>query len=386
MPRQHRPPAQIRPTTAHVDLGRLGRNFRRIRDLVGPGVRVLAPVKGDAYGHGLTRCATALEAAGCDAFGVALVEEGRALRAAGVRGMVLCLGGVGPAGVEAAIAESLTPMVYDLDTAAELDAAAARSGAPVAVHLKVDTGMGRLGVPLGEWEAFLDRLANFRWIQVEGLATHLAESEAADPTFTREQLRRFRRAVAAARVRAFEPRYLHAANSGAVLAPPEKRADRDVALQMVRPGLAIYGLSPWPGVPEHDPLEPVMRVTTQVLFVKNLPPGASVSYGRRWVARRPTRLATLPVGYADGYPRALSSRGQVVIAGRRCPVRGAVCMDMIMVDITDVPTVIRPGDEVELLGDAVGADELARWAGTISYEILTGFSERVPRRFDTVGT
>jgi len=366
-------PAQIRPTTAHVDLGRLAHNFRRIQTLVGEQVRVLAPVKGDAYGHGLTRCAIALEAAGCDAFGVALIEEGRALRRAGVTGMVLCLGGVGVAGAETAVREGLTPMLYDLDTAAALDRAAARAGAPVKVHLKVDTGMGRLGVPQGEWEHFLDRLAEFRWIEVEGIATHFAESEAVDPTYTREQARRFRRAVAAARVRAFLPRYLHEANSGATLRGPEFH------LQMVRPGLALYGLAP------DAELKPVMRVTTEVLFVKNLPPGAAVSYGRRWVAHRPTRLATLPVGYADGYLRALSNRSEVVIHGRRCPVRGAVCMDLIMVDITDVPAPVRPGDEVELLGDAVTADELASWAGTISYEILTNFSERVPRSFGSGG-
>jgi alanine racemase len=370
-------PAQIRPTTAHVDLARLAHNYRVLAARFA-GARLLAPVKGDAYGHGLTRCALALEEAGCDAFGVALVEEGRALRRAGVRGTVLCLGGVGVHGAEAALEDGLTPMLYDLDSAAALEAAAARRGRPVAVHLKVDTGMGRLGVPMGEWEPFLDRLANFRWIRVEGLVTHFAESESADRTFTREQLRRFRRALAAARVRAFEPRYLHVANSGAALTDPETH------YSMVRPGIALYGYSPTDRV-DASALKRVMRVTTRVLFVKNLPQGASVSYGRRWIAPRPTRLATLPVGYADGYPRALSGRGEVVIHGRRCPIRGAVCMDLTMVDITDVPAPVRPGDEVELLGDEIGADEVGAAAGTISYEILARFSERVPRRFGEEG-
>lgn len=361
---------QLRPTTVHVDLDRLRSNLRAIRAWVGPGVRILAPVKGDAYGHGLVECALALEAEGVDGFGVALVEEGRAIRQAGVRAPILCLGGVGHAGATVALEHDLTPMVYDLQAARALDQAARRAGRRVSVHLKVDTGMGRLGVPVGEWEPFLDRLANFTALDVEGICTHFANAEV-DPTFTREQARRFDRAVAAARTRAFTPKLLHVSNTGGL-------AYRDLKRDMVRPGLALYGLGGAPGLA----LQPVMRVTTQVLFVKNIPANYGVSYGRTWVSARPTRLATLPVGYADGYPRALSNRAEVSIHGVRCPVRGVICMDLTLVDVTDVPTEVRPGDAVELLGDCVRVQELADWAGTIPYEILTRFSDRVPRHHD----
>ncbi|MCB9759393.1 MAG: alanine racemase [Alphaproteobacteria bacterium] len=363
---------QIRPTTATIDLTRVGANLRAVRGQLGSGIAVMAAVKGDAYGHGAVPVARGLESAGVDWFGVALVEEGRALRDAGVRTPILCLEGVAREGAEAAIELGLTPMLFDLESAARLDAAARAAGRPVAVHLKVDTGMGRLGVPYGEFEAFLDKLANFMWIRVEGMATHFAESES-DPTFTREQGRRFRVAVAAARARSWEPTLLHASNSAAALGLP------DLRFNLIRPGLALYGLPPRPDL--NPGLRPAMRVTTRVLYVKNIPAGYGVSYGRRWIAERPTRLATLPVGYADGYPRALSNRADVLIHGQRCPVRGAVCMDLVMVDVTDVVPAVRVDDEVELLGEGIPADELAERAGTISYEIVTGFSQRIPRRY-----
>ena len=361
---------QIRPTTAHIDLERLRSNVDVLRGRMDPHVKLLAPVKGDAYGHGLVRVGRALEAR-VDAFGVALVEEGKALRAAGVEKHILCLGGVGHDGAETALAHRLTPLLFDLDSAERLDRAAKARGVPVAVHLKVDTGMGRLGLALHEWDRFLDRLADHAWLRVEGICTHFCAADE-DETFTLEQARRFETALEAARTRAFMPSLVHMANSAAMLRFPQLHRD------MVRPGLALYGVSPLstpvPG------LQPVMRVTTQVLYVKNVPRGATVGYGRTWTAPRPTRLATLPVGYADGYPRALSGRGEVVVHGRRCPVRGRVCMDLMMVDVTDVTTTVRPGDEIELLGDGVTASELAEQAGTIPYEILAGFSERVPRR------
>ncbi len=368
--------SQIRPTTAFVDLDRLGRNLGRVRAALPADVRVMAAVKGDAYGHGAGRTALALEAAGCEAFGVALVEEGKALRRAGVKGEIVCLGGVGHDGADEAVRWDLTPMVYDLDAAAALDTVGRAQGRTVRVHLKVDTGMGRLGVPLGDWEPFLDRLANFGHLHVVGLASHLAESEAEDPTFTQEQARRFQGALAALHVRAWRPRWCHIANSAGTLGHSALSA---APFNLVRVGLALYGVAPGPGLGEA--LEPVMRVTTRVLFVKNVPAGVGLSYGRTWRSPRPSRIATLPVGYADGYPRALSNRGEVLIAGHRCPIRGVVCMDMVMVDVTDVAQPVRCGDEVLLLGEGLPAEELAVWAGTIPYEILCGFSERVPRRF-----
>ena len=364
---------QLRPTSAHVDLSALAHNFRWVRSRVGPKVQVLAAVKGDAYGHGAANSARALQAAGCEAFGVALVEEGAHLREAKVDGLILCMGGVGRHGAEAAVAFDLTPVLYDEGDAERLDRAAKLAGRRVAVHVKVDTGMGRLGVPLPHWERFLDRIAAFDNLDVAAMMTHFAESEAADRTFTLEQLRRFSQAVATAKRRGFSPRLLHAANSGALLTEPKTWLD------LVRPGIVLYGEPPV-ATPE---IRPVMRVSTAVLFVKDLPKGASVSYGRGFVTARPTRLATLPFGYADGYPRAVSRKAQVLIAGRRCNVVGTVCMDLCMADVTDVPTPVESGDEVVILGsmggERISAREIGDWAGTIPYEILCGFSERVPR-------
>lgn len=378
----------IRPTAAHVDFGALTRNFDAVRTLVGGRTRVLAAVKGDAYGHGAVAVAGALQAAGCDAFGVALVEEGAKLRAAGIGGMILCLGGVGRHGAEEAVARGLTPVIYDEGDAARIDAAAAAAGAPYAVHVKIDTGMGRLGVPLPHWEHFLDRLARFRWLRVEGLMTHLAESEAEDDTFTREQGRRFREAVGVAEAREFRPALLHVCNSGGVLTQP------GLHLDLVRPGLVLYGVAPSAALVGRIPLEPVMRVTTQVLYVKDLPRGASISYGRSFLTRRPSRIATLPIGYADGFPRSFGGRAgagasevrgaDVLLGGQRCPIVGIVCMDLCMVDVTDLHRPVESGDEAVLLGaqgrERITVEELATRAGTVPYEILCGFSERVPRR------
>jgi len=371
---------QVRPTTALIDLDALAENFRQVRGHVGPQVGIACAVKGDAYGHGAVAVARTLEAAGADWFAVALVEEGIALRTAGVTRPILCLGGVGLSGAEAALRWRLTPVVSSLADAELLDAAAARRHEPVGIHLKIDTGMGRLGVPLPRWGDFLDRLAAFRWLRVDGACSHLSESGALDEgarVHTREQGRRFLTAVQAARGRGFRPALLHVANSGAILTRPS------MALDLVRPGLLLYGYSPISPEPPLA-LRPVMSVRTRVLLVRDLPAGVGVSYGRTWHSARPTRLATLPLGYADGYPRALSGHAEVLIAGHRAPVRGRICMDLCMVDVTDIPVAVRPGDAVVVMGtdqgERIDAWELATWAGTIPYEILAGFSERVPRR------
>jgi alanine racemase len=367
----------IRPTFATIDHDALRGNLAAVRAAVGRRVRVLAPVKGDAYGHGAVPVARTLADAGCDAFGVALVEEGAQLRDAGIEGMVLCLGGVGRYGADEVVRRGLTPVLYDEGDAERLDAAARAAGRPVRVHLKVDTGMGRLGVPLPHWEHFLDRLSRFGAIEVEGLMTHFSESDALDETYTREQHRRFRAALASLRARGWRPSIVHACNSGAVLTRADAHAD------MVRPGIVLYGVAPASHLAARLDLRPVMRLETQVLFVKDLPPHARVSYGGSFTTRRPSRVATLPVGYADGYPRALGNRAEVLVGGRRCPVVGVVCMDLCMVDVTDVPTPVESGDPVVLVGtqgtERVSVEELAAWSGTIPYEVLCGFSVRIPR-------
>ncbi len=369
----------IRPTIAEIDTEALRHNLRWVRSRLDAGTGLLAAVKGDAYGHGAVPCALALAAEGVDWFGVALVEEGRELRDAGIRRPILCLGGVGPAGAEAAIEAGLTPVISTLDDAQRLDEAAGRRKVPFGVHLKVDTGMGRLGVPLPHWSGFLDKLAGLRWLRVDGICSHLAVSDEDDEgarVHTREQGRRFLGAVQDARARGFHPPLLHLANSGAILAHPR------LQFELARPGLLLYGYSPAGPAPQL-PLRPVMTVRSQVLLVRDLPAGVSISYGRAWRTDRPSRIATLPVGYADGYPRSLSNRGEVLIHGHRAPVRGRVCMDLCMVDVTDIPVPVRAGDDVVLLGpqgdDRIDAWELAGWAETLAWEILARFSTRVPR-------
>ena len=367
----------LRPTMASVDLDILGENLATVRAAIPSGTKVLAAVKGDAYGHGAIACARTLEQAGVDWFGVALVEEGRALRRAGIKTPILCLGGAGPSGSAEAIRHELTPLIGDVAEARAFNTAAKEAGVKAGVHIKVDTGMGRLGVPVHLWTHFLDRMAELENIDVRGIASHLAQSETpAGEVATTEQIRRFEEAVTAARFRGFEPELVHLANSGAIV--QHKQATYD----MVRPGLLLYGYDPRGAVPQLD-VRPIMRVRTRVLVVRDLPVGVGVSYGGVHQTDRPSRVATLPVGYADGYPRALSGKAQVLIHGHRAPVLGRVCMDMCMIDVTDVPHHVKTGDEVVLLGqqgeENISAWELAEAAGTIPYEVLTGFSERIPR-------
>lgn len=369
---------QLRPTSAHVDLELIQANLAAVRAKLPSGTRVLAAVKGNAYGHGAARCAAALAQAGVDWFGVALVEEGRQLRAAGITEPILCMGGAGPFGAEEAIAHELTPLVSHIEEAEALNAAAGKAGVVAKIHIKVDTGMGRLGVPLHHWAHFLDRVADLTNLEIEGLATHLAQSESSDgDVATLEQLRRFREADQQAADRGFRIPIRHAANSGAIINHP------DSCFDMVRPGLLLYGYDPGQEAPRVE-VAPAMSVTTQVLVVRDLPAGVGVSYGGEYITKRPSRIATLPVGYADGYPRSLSDSAWALIHGHRVPLRGRVCMDMCMVDVTDVPVIVRPGDEVVLLGrqqeESIDAWQLASWANTIPYVVLTGFSERIPRR------
>ena len=368
----------LRPTMAAIDLAALRDNIAAVRGQIAPECTMLAAVKGDAYGHGAVRCAKVLEAEQVEWLGVALVEEGIELRSAGIKTRVLCLGGAGPKGAEAAIAHDLTPLISDLAEAGRLNRAAAERRTVAAVHVKVDTGMGRLGVPIHHWAHFLDRLADCTNLRMEGIASHFSESEHPDGAVTTvEQARRFSEAVAVAEDRGFHPEIRHIANSGAILQHPGH------AMDMVRPGLLLYGYDPGFRTPR-IPVKPVMSLSTQVLVVRDLPEGVGVSYGGRFVTNRPTRIATIPVGYADGYPRSMSGRAEVLIHGRRAPVLGTVCMDMCMVDVTDIPERVSPGDAVVLLGgegvDSISAYDLANWAGTIPYEILTGFSRRIPRR------
>jgi alanine racemase len=382
------PLAANRPTVAEVDLGALVHNFETLQAVVSP-ARVVAVVKADGYGHGAAIVASTLEAAGADAFAVALVEEGLELRSASVRRPILVLGGVGPAAAREAFRAGLTPVVYDPAQIAPL--AAASGGAPLQVHLKIDTGMCRLGVDRRHLGELLHELDRNPAVRVAGVLTHLGCADAPDPGPTQAQLAAFDEAIAILQAAGIDPGLRHAAASAGAIRFPESRLD------LVRLGISLYGVLPsphpvgWGGLPtpRRPGLEPVLRVRTTVLQVREVPEGTAVGYGGTFVTRRPSRIATLAMGYADGLSRLLSNRGEVLVHGRRAPIAGNVCMDMTMVDVTEIPDVAA-GDEVVVLGaqgdEMVTADEVAERSGTISYEVLTSLSRRVPRVYSGPGS
>lgn len=358
-----------------MDLDAINHNLRSLRNLLPPSVALCAVVKADAYGHGAVPVSRELEARGVDAFAVATIEEGLELRRAGIERPIMVLG-YGFSGIEEAQEHGLAPVVYSPGTAKRVSEAARGMKKPLSVHLKLDTGMGRLGLLEDQWASALEELLGNPWIRLEGIATHLSSAES-DPDFSRVQLHRFEEAVA--RIKQIcgggVERY-HAANSAGILNHPES------LYNMVRLGLLLYGAYPEPGLKARVTVRPAMTFKTQVLHVKSLPPGSPVSYGQTFHTRRASRIATLAVGYADGYRRDLSNRGWVLIRGRRAPVVGNVTMDLTMVDVTDLPDVSE-GDEVTLFGPAGGTclpvEDLAQEIGTISYELLCAVSRRVPR-------
>lgn len=358
----------FRPTWAEVDLGAVARNLRAIRARMPAGTKVLFVVKANAYGHGAELCAREAERTRtADWLGVSSVEEGAALREAGLRLPVLVLGSLYPfESVLAAAAYRLTPVVASEESARRVAEAARRLRRRLDVHVKVDTGMGRVGVRPEAAPALVRALAALGAVRVQGIYTHLACAD--DRAFTREQLRRFRLAVSALEREGLRPPLVHAANSAGALRYPAARLD------MVRPGLAAYGL--YPG------FEPALTLRTKIVYVKTVAKGTPVGYDAAWRAPRATRVATLPVGYGDGYPRALSGRADVLVGGRRCPVIGRVTMDQVMVDVGALPSA-RVGDDVVLIGRQgraeVPVSELSRLCGTIPYETATALAARVPR-------
>ncbi|MDX6271890.1 MAG: alanine racemase [Acidobacteriota bacterium] len=374
-----------RPTWAEIDLDALAANFQAVRRCVGREVKVMAVVKADAYGHGAAGCARRLAAEGADWFGVALPEEGFELRAAGIKQPILCLEGFWEGQAGALVKQQLTPVVYRLDMAEAFDAAARASGVVADVHVKIDTGMGRLGVRHEAAAEFARALKSFAHLRVDGLMTHFASAdEAARDAFTEEQAARFQAAREAFHAAGHAPTLVDMANSAATFAHPSTRGN------MVRPGGVLYGL--WRDVlrPEDNLPEfrPVMNVRSRIILLKWIGAGETLGYGCTFTATRPTLVATIPIGYYDGYARALSNRGRVVVRGRFAPVVGRISMDLTLLDVTDVPGV-EHGDQVTLVGAdgelSVPAEDLARIAGTISYEITCGISARVPRRFKEEG-
>jgi alanine racemase len=358
---------------AEVDLGAIQRNFGRVRAAVGAKAGIWGVIKADAYGHGAVPVARALEPL-CNALAVSLVEEGLELRGAGIRAPIIVLGAYYNMHQADVLSARLTPVIYDLGDLERFAAAASRRGRRADVHVKIDTGMGRLGLAPEELPSALQALRACPSLRLAGLCTHFASADAADPAATDQALARFERCRELAAREGFTGLVNHAANSAAAVRFPEAR------LEAVRPGLALYGAMPSREVTLSG-LEPALRLTTRVMALHALEAGAAVSYGGLWRAPRPSRVATLPLGYADGYPRRVDG-AFALVRGQRAPVVGAVCMDMMMVDVTDIPGA-GVGDAVTLIGrdgsQQITADDVARFAGTVSYEILCGISKRVPR-------
>ena len=373
-----------RPTWAEIHLENLAANFRQIKGIVSPAARVMAIVKADAYGHGAVESARRLAREGADWFGVAIPEEGIQLRAAGITQPILSLGGFWPAQAAACLQQRLTPVVYRLDMIESVNQAASDAGVVADVHVKIDTGMGRLGIRFDELTNFVSKLDRFRNVRIDGLMSHLA---AADDTscqpLTRDQINRFDEAAGVFRQAGYHPTYLHLSNSAGIY------GHREAWGNIVRPGGVLYGL--WRDVLPltiSDPkLAPVMSLHSRISMLKWVPPGETIGYGCTFEASRKSLIATLPIGYHDGYRRALSNRANVIVRGTYAPVVGRISMDLTLIDVTNVSGV-ELGDKVTLLGwdrDNVGSDisaeDLARIAGTLSYEVTCGIGERVPRLY-----
>ena len=372
------PEAHLRPAWADVDLGAVAGNVRSLRRVAAPAA-VCAVVKADGYGHGAVPVARAALAAGATGLAVALVEEGVELRDAGIDAPILLLSEPAVDAMADAVGAGLIPTVYT-DDGLEAAVAAHRPGAPpLALHVKVNSGMNRVGADPGEALKLAERVAATPEVALAGLWTHLAVADEPDSGFTAEQRARFERVRSELAARGVAPATVHAANSAGALLHPDCRYD------MVRCGIAVYGYAPAPGLTGGAELRPALTLRARVSHLRRVPAGEAISYGQRYRLTRESVIATVPLGYADGVTRALSAAGgAVLVGGERRPIAGTVTMDQLMVDCGADSAVAR-GDEVVLLGtqgaESVTADEWARRLGTISYEVLCGVGPRVPRRY-----
>lgn len=369
-----------RPTLAEIDLAAFRYNYAQLRRSIPATSGILAVVKADAYGHGFMDIARELELMNVTAFGVAFLAEGIQLRKAGIDRPILLLGGIYPGQERKCIGFNISTAVFTLEQAQALDSAASRLFRKALVHLKVDTGMGRLGIHHQQAPQILAEMKKLRNIELEGIVSHFASADELDEDgrrFTERQSEIFAGVVEEAHRQGFKPRYIHLANSAAAYSKNLPFCN------LVRPGIALYGALPSADFEGTMDLQPVMRLKSRIAMLKWIEPGMSLSYARTFVSGRKTLVASVPVGYADGYCRSLSNRGEALVRGMRAPVAGTVCMDWIMLDVTEVPGVA-VGDEVTLLGRCetgacIRAEELAERANTISYEIFCGISKRVPR-------
>lgn len=349
----------LRGIVTEIDLQAAESNLKTVRAAAG-GLPAIAVVKADAYGHGAPALGAAFLKAGADMLAVAFISEARELRESGIKAPILVL--FDASEPEAFFDLGLTPVIHDLKSAGLLAKEAERRGATLDIHVKVDTGMGRMGL---DDPALLSLIADLRNIRITGIMSHLSDADASDKEFSLEQVRRFNAICDELKSRGITP-MRHLANSAASLGIPEAGFDA------IRPGIALYGINPFAGK-DVAGLKPVMRATTKIVAIRKIKKGSPVSYARTFITKRDTVAAVIAAGYADGYPRSLSNKASVLISGRRAQIMGRVCMDLFVVDVTDIPD-IKPLQEVVLMGadgaEFIGAAELAEAAGTIPYEIL----------------
>jgi alanine racemase len=368
------------PTVATVDLTALAHNLSQFRRILSPGCDVMAVVKANAYGHGAIETARILLRHGVARLAVFSTEEGIALRRAGVSVPIVVLGPIFHEQIGDLFASHLTPVVSDLSTLAALGTAAASRSVPYPIHLKVETGMGRLGLTEDELATLIASQKFPSALQFEGLMSHLADSDGVAPEATEEQISRFNRCIQLVAQGGFRVSHIHLSNSGGAVRFPSTHFTH------VRPGIMLYGYHTLPSTIQVPDLKPILSLRTCVAQLRTVKPGGTVSYNRTFTATRPTRIAVLPIGYANGLSRHLSNRGHVLIRGNQAPIVGLVCMDMIMVDATRIPDVA-VGDEVVLIGQQqnkrITARDIAEWTGTISYEVLCAISPKIPRLYSS---
>jgi alanine racemase len=372
---------QRRPTRAEISLGRIRNNFEVVRSLVGPKVKIMAMVKSNAYGHGIKTVSETLLASGADYLGVAYLEEAVYLRRCGITSPILVCGAINTDQIEDFLTYDIEITSSSLDKSRAISAVAKRLGKKAKVHLKIDTGMERIGVHWYNAEKFIGNTLELSNISVTGIFSHLAKAES-DRDFTETQISRFKRVADIMDKRNALPEMVHLANSAAIIRTPHSY------FNMVRPGIMLYGYNPFGLDPNRDfsgrKLLPAMSLKTKVSYFKVCPPGTGISYNHSFITPKQTRIVTLPVGYGDGYNRLLSNRGEVAIRGTYHPVVGAVCMDQTMVDIGMDGTAYN-GDEVLLFGEMDGSsiplESLCDKIGTITYELLCNISLRVPRLY-----
>lgn len=365
----------LRPAWAEIDLDIFEHNVKEIRRVIGPRPGIMAVVKANAYGHGAVECALVAQEAGCS-LAVAVVSEGVELRRAGLKGPVLVLGYTPPEQADTVVQNDLDVTVFGMDAARALSGAAARHGKWARVHVKVETGMGRIGlVPGPALSAFVAQAVALPNLRVAGAFTHFAAADF-DSTYTQAQFKAFRDSLKLIERLAGKGVVTHSSNSAAIMDFPETHLDA------VRPGIILYGYYPSETVTKKAAVTPPLSLKCRIGHVRAVETGETIGYGRTYRVEKPCLIATLPIGYADGYRRALSNKGHVLVQGSRAPIVGRVCMDQTMVDVTGIPGV-STGDEVVLLGSqgqqTISADDLALEVGTISHEVLTGIGGRVPR-------